>query len=566
MPEVSTAVTFCTTLVDEWVGAGLRHAVVCPGSRSTPMALALETDRRVRVQVFLDERSGGFAALGCGLATGAPAVVLTTSGTAAVNLHPAVVEAGHAAVPLLALTADRPAELHGVGAPQTIDQQELFGPHARRCFEPGLPDELPPDRWRGLAREVWGEATGVTGEAPGAVQLDLPFREPLLGETGWLPPGLASKPPRPAPPEVGADAIEEIAALVSGRSGILVAGCPMDRPEAVLALASHLGWPVLADPRSGTRVPGEAVVGHADLLVREQTFASRAAPEMVIRLGDLPASRVVAEWLGSLEAVQIGVDLWGRRFDPTRSLDRLLAGSPGDFCERLRSVTPPTSDRSWLASWAEAEERAAQAVGESLRTAEAMTEPALARAVVAGIPDDAVLVVSSSMPIRDVEWYSVPREGGRILANRGANGIDGVVSTAVGVATGTGAPTVALVGDLALLHDSNALIGLADRGLDLTIVVVDNGGGGIFHFLPQRDELEESTFERLFGTPHGIDLVELSSVLGLEAAEVERAEDVESTLGRGAGGTRVLVARSDRERNREVHRRIQEAVGRAVAL
>lgn len=565
MSEVTVAATFCTTLVDEWVEAGLRHAMVSPGSRSTPMLMALEMDRRVRVHVFLDERSGGFAALGCALATGVPAVVLTTSGTAAVNLHPAVVEAGHAGVPLLALTADRPPELHGVGAPQTIEQRDLFGSHARGYFEPGVPDELPPDRWRSLAREVWEGATGVTGSVPGAVQLDLPFREPLVGESGRLPPGLASKPRRAGLPEVGEDVVREIAELVDGRRGVILVGCPIDRPEAVLALASHLGWPVLSDPRSGTRVPHEAVVAHADLMLREDAFASQAAPDVVLRLGDLPASRTVAEWLGSLEALQIGVDPWGRRFDPMRNLEHLLTGSPGGFCDGLRSMTRSSSDGAWLASWVDAEVRVVRALEESLREAEGLTEPALARAVVGGMPDDGVLVVSSSMPIRDVEWYAAPRGGAQILANRGANGIDGVVSTALGVAIGSGAPTMALVGDLAFLHDSNALVGLASRDLDLTIVVVDNDGGGIFHFLPQRDALEEGTFERLFATPHGVDLVGLIGAFGLEADEVTKVDEVESILGRRTVGTRVVVARSDRERNREVHRHLQEAVGSALA-
>lgn len=565
MPEVSPSATFCTTFVDEWVSAGMRHAVVCPGSRSTPMAVALESDPRVRVEVFLDERAGGFAALGCGLATGSPAAVLTTSGTAAVNLHPAVVEAWQAGVPLLALTADRPPELHGVGAPQTISQGELFGSHARRCFDPGVPDDLPPDRWRAMAREVWLEAVGGAGAAPGPVQLNLPFREPLLGAAGPLPHDPTSAAETPAPLRIEAEVLSEIAELCTGRLGVIIAGYPIDRPDAVLGLASHLGWPVLADPRSGARVPGEVVVAHGHLLLREEAFASRVVPDVVLRLGDLPASRAVADWVASLDALQIAVERWGRRFDPMRNLHRIVAGSPGEACERLRSATAPTGDGSWLEAWAEAEAGAARAVEEILSAGDAVTEPAIARATVAGIPDDAVLLVSSSMPIRDVEWYSAPRRDVRILANRGANGIDGVVSTAVGAAFGSGLPTVALVGDLAFLHDSNALVGLEARGLDLTIVVVDNGGGGIFHFLPQRVALEERTFERLFGTPHGADLVELARAHGLEAVEVRRVDEVESAVGRRTSGTRVLVVRTDRERNLAVHRMIQEAMGGAIS-
>ncbi|MCB9373638.1 MAG: 2-succinyl-5-enolpyruvyl-6-hydroxy-3-cyclohexene-1-carboxylic-acid synthase [Microthrixaceae bacterium] len=558
---MTAAATFCATLADEWARAGVRHAVVCPGSRSTPLALALADERRLAVEVVHDERSAAFLALGIGLATGVPAVVLTTSGTAAAELHPAVVEAGLADVPLLVCTADRPPELQDVGAPQTIDQAHLFGGSVRWFTAPEVPDDARRATWRPLAARALAEATGAR---PGPVHLNLAFREPLVGAPGPLPPGRDGDVPwlRAAPrPEATADGdASAVAALLSGRRGLVVAGGRSPAaPAAVERLAARLGWPVLAEPRAaGLWRPG--AVTHADALLRVPGFAG-VRPEVVLRTGEPPASKLLAQWLADVPAVAlVGAGRW---IDPAGSV---AATWPAAGTDALARAVEPGDDDRWARRWQDADRAAAAAIEATLARHAEPTEPAVARDVVAHLPAGAMLVVSSSMPVRDVEWYAAAREDVRVLANRGANGIDGVVSTAVGVALATGAPTTVLVGDVAFLHDSNALVGLADRPVDLTVVVVDNGGGGIFSFLPQAASLDPARFELLFGTPHGTDLAGLAGAHGLDARVVTRQAEVGPAVTAAAGRHRpeVLVVRTDRSANVAVHDELHTAVAAAL--
>jgi 2-succinyl-5-enolpyruvyl-6-hydroxy-3-cyclohexene-1-carboxylate synthase len=497
---------FAATLVDEWVRAGVTDAVVSPGSRSTPLALAVA--ERLRVHVVLDERSAGFFALGLGLATGRAAVVVTTSGTAAVELHPAVVEADLAGVPMLVCTADRPPELHHVGASQTVEQRLLFADAVRWAADPGLPD---PSAWRSLA------ARAVLEARTGPVHLNLAFRDPLVGEAGGLPPGRSDgRPWHELEPAVLADGPR----LPDGVRGVVVAGG--GAPPETNGLAARLGWPVLADPRSGLRVPAPTTVAAADAILRAKPFA----PEFVLRVGAPWASKVVNQWLAGLDCEQWLVA--PRWLDPERVVSRLLPALP-------TAGAPAPAD--WLAEWADAETKAQQAVDAS-----AAGEPALARGLVRGLPEGSTLVVSSSMPVRDVEWYGAPRTGVRVLANRGANGIDGVLSTALGVAA-SGAKTVVLLGDLAFLHDVGALATAARRpDLDIEVVVVDNGGGGIFSFLPQAQSLGAERFEQLFGTPHGLDLDAVAKGFGVP----------------------VTVHRTDRADNVRAHEAVHAAVAAAL--
>lgn len=561
----SVAATFCATLVDEWVRGGVRHAVVSPGSRSTPLALALAADSRLRLSVHHDERSAGFVALGIALATGVPAVVLTTSGTAAVELHPAVVEAHHAGVPLIACTADRPPWLRGVGAPQTIDQRHLFGGAVRAFVDPGVPDVAGAGGWRALAAGVLAAACG---SPPGPVQVNLAFDEPLVGDPGDLPPPLDPAPAPPRRPQPGDEELARLAEVLGARRGILVAGGGIDDPEGVALLAGALGWPVLADPRSGCRVPAPHVVAHFDALVRVPALAEALAPEVVVRLGGAPASKVLATWLDGLGNRQVGVHADGLRIDPGRALSEVVAGDPGAVCRRLAPLVAPAPG-SWLDRWQAAEAAAAAALGDVLDAPGSLREPAVARTVAANVPDGGTLVVSSSMPVRDLEWYAAPRKGLRVLANRGANGIDGVVSTALGVALASSGrpagPVVALVGDVAMLHDATSLVGLAGREVDLTVVVVDNDGGGIFSFLPQASALDPAAFEVLFGTPHGAEIGALAAACGVPSATVGTVAELAEVVGSGTGaGARVVVVRTDRADNVEVHESLHEATGAAV--
>lgn len=562
-----TQATFCATLVDEWARAGVRHAVVAPGSRSTPLALAVAADDRLRVHVHHDERSAAFLALGLALVTGEPTVVVTTSGTGAVELHPAVVEADLAGVPLICCTADRPPELIDVGAPQAIDQTHLFGRAVRWAHSPGVADEGGRGRWRPLAARAYAEATGAR---PGPVHLNLAFREPLLGEVGPLPE------PRPgdspwtwrAPAAPVADPVIDPVSDLQGRRGLVLAGPGSGPGEEVAAVAAALGWPVVAAPQAAVwRVPG-ATVPAADAFLREPTTAEALRPEVILHLGGPLASRVVGEWAaatGASHLVAAGPRRW---VDPhgvaavvlDDDVDQLVAA----WAARTGAVNA-VDGGTWRQRWHDTGAAAEAAVAGVLAAAPGPTEPGAARAIVAALPSGARLVASSSMPIRDLEWCTVGGHDVEVLANRGANGIDGVVSTAVGVAIASGAPTGLLIGDVALLHDVNGLLGAAARGIDLVAVVVDNDGGGIFSFLPQAGALPEGRFEQLFGTPHGLDLVAVAAAHGASARSVDGdLEDAVRDAVR-AGGVQVLVVRTDRRANRDLHARINDAVGRAVA-
>jgi 2-succinyl-5-enolpyruvyl-6-hydroxy-3-cyclohexene-1-carboxylate synthase len=560
--------TFCATLVDEWARAGCTDAVVAPGSRSTPLALAMVADDRLRVQVFHDERAAAFAALGAGLAGGRPAILLCTSGTAATHLHAAVAEADLSNVPLLVCTADRPPELWQVGAPQTIDQTRLYGGAVRFFAEPGVPDDAARHSWRSLGARAVAEALGASGR-PGPVHLNLPFREPLVGEPGDLPPGRAGGAPwHQVAPLAGSvppstEVVDRLAPLVDGRRGVVVAGAGIADPDGVSALAARLGWPVLADHRSGCRALPEAV-GHADPLLRVPGFARRHRPEVVLRLGEPLSSKVVGQWLAASGAVEVAVDRHGSWRDPDRILDVVVRAEPGALARCLagRLTAGPVGE---LTAWRAADEAAAAALDEVLADAGPVTEPGTVRAALEATPGGGALVVASSMPVRDLEWFGGRRADVAVFANRGANGIDGVIATAIGVAS-TGRPTVCVLGDVAFLHDSTALIGLAGRDVDLTVVVIDNDGGGIFSFLPQAAQLPAERFERLFGTPHGVDLSALAGAHDLAVASPEGGQaDVAGAIAHAVadGGPRVVRVRTDRQANVALHQRLERAVAAA---
>lgn len=549
---MSAAPTFCATLVDEWIRHGVRHAVVAPGSRSTPMATAL-ADRTagISLHVVHDERVAAFVALGLGLG-GVPAVVLCTSGTAAANLHPAVVEADLSDVPMLVVTADRPPELRDVGAPQTIDQTHLFGRSVRWFHDPGVPDATVAHTWRSLA------ARSFRAAERGPVHLNLPFRDPLVGDPDDLPPGrtpagdegilapIASGPP-------ASDAPFALAALERERGVIVAGGRSGVDPAVVQRITRATGWPLLADPTSGCRHLDGAVTTF-DAALRHPGFADAHRPEVVVRLGRPPASKVLAQWIARSGATVVQVGGPGV-IDPDHDVVATLTADSVAALEGLRGAT----GTPWPARWANAEARAAAALDGVLASEPSLTEPGVARTVAQHLPDGVDLVVASSMPVRDLEWYGGP--AARAHANRGANGIDGVVSTALGRAL-AGRPAVALVGDVALLHDSNALVALSRRAADLRIVVVDNDGGGIFSFLPQAETYPPERFETLFGTPHGSDLVALAEAHGVPGRTVTTADELADALGR-AGPWLVRVA-TERAANVDVHARLHAAVAAAL--
>jgi 2-succinyl-5-enolpyruvyl-6-hydroxy-3-cyclohexene-1-carboxylate synthase len=548
---MSVAATFCATLIDEWVRLGIRHAVVAPGSRSTPMAVALASNQDVTVHIVHDERVAAFVALGIGL-DGVPAMLLCTSGTAAANFHPAVVEAGLSDIPMLVITSDRPPELRDVGAPQTIDQTHLYSRSVRWFHDPGVPDAAGAPTWRALAFRASNAARH------GPVHLNVPFREPLTGTPGELPAAsrrepalLGSHDMAPTPTRASRAANSGMGGAVDRQRGVIVAGGRSGvSVKRIAALADSTGWPVLADPASGARALPAAVTTF-DALLRHREFADAHIPEVVVRIGRPPASRVLAEWIARASCVVVQVGGPGV-IDPGHDVAFVCTI---DELDGLRGASGTT----WAARWRHAEKRALEAIEAELAGDVSLTEPGVARVVATSLPAGVGVVVASSMPVRDLEWFGGPRAIAH--ANRGANGIDGVVSTALGRAL-AGTPTVALVGDIAFVHDSNALVGLRNRSADLRILVVDNDGGGIFSFLPQATVLPADQFETLLGTPHGTDIEGLARAHGIPASTVTDARELAAQLTRP--GPWLVRVPTNRAENVVVHDRLNAAVAAAL--
>jgi 2-succinyl-5-enolpyruvyl-6-hydroxy-3-cyclohexene-1-carboxylate synthase len=573
---------FALTLVDELARAGVTDACLAPGSRSAPVALALAEHPGIAVHVHLDERSAAFFALGAAKRSGRPVVVLCTSGTAAANFHPAVLEADHARTPLLVLTADRPPELRGTGANQAADQLKLYGPAVRWFCEVGVPADDPAAGryWRSLASRAWAEATGPPA---GPVHLNLAFAEPLVPldpptptATGW--PRLAGEPVEgraggapwtAAPRGKRVAAPDDVNALVEAvrnhPRGLLVAGWGVDLdPLAVDAFVAASGWPLLADPLSGAR-RGPAAVSAYDGLLRAPGFAAGHRPDLVTRVGGAPTSKALTAWLDP-SVPQLLVDPDGGWMDPGRSASLRLAADPSALLAAVAErLDGPAPERTWLEDWLAADRLAREAIDGLLDDWAEPFEGRVARDLVAWVPDGGTLVVGSSMPVRDVDAFAAPRDGLRLVANRGLSGIDGFVATALGVAAATDEAVAALCGDLTLLHDASSLLGAAGRPRGAVLVVCDNDGGGIFSFLPQA-RLPRDLFEPLFGTPHGLDLAALAAAARVPATVVEKAADLLPALDAAlaGGGTRLVVARGDRAANLARHRAVTEAVAAAV--
>jgi len=535
------------------------------------LALALAEHPAITVHVHLDERSAAFFALGVAKRSGRPVAVVCTSGTAAANFHPAVLEANQARTPLLVLTADRPPELRGTGANQATDQLKLYGSAVRWFCEAGAPADDPGAGryWRSLASRAVAEATGTPA---GPVHLNLAFAEPLVPPA----PGGDPAPGRPggapwtaAPPPLLAADLRDVASLAeavrANPRGLLVAGWGVDLdPEVVDGFAAASGWPVLADPLSGAR-RGPAAVSAYDGLVRAPGFAAAHRPSLVVRVGAAPTSKALTGWLDE-SVPQVLVDPAGGWLDPGRVASLRLTADPSAL---LAAVTvrldgPGTGD-DWRGEWLEADRLARAAIDGLLDDWAEPFEGRVARDLVAWMPDGGTLVVGSSMPVRDVDAFATPREGLRFVANRGLSGIDGFVATALGVAAAGTEPVAALCGDLTLLHDASSLLGAAGRPRGVVLVVCDNDGGGIFSFLPQA-RLPGELFEPLFGTPHGLDLTALAAAARVPATVVEKAAGLVPALDAAlaAGGTRLVVVRGERAANLARHRAVTEAVAAAV--
>ncbi len=549
-------------LVDELVRGGVRDAVVAPGSRSAPVALALaaaERDGVLRLHVRIDERTASFLALGLARASGRPVPVLTTSGTATAHLHAAVLEADVSGVPLLALTADRPPELRSTGANQTIEQPGLYGGAVRWAADVGVPEagrEAAQNRyWRSVVSRALLAATGALSGDPGPVQLNLAFRDPLLPEEEPGPPaGAWAGRDGGAPWTAGAPAPAAAPPIGDGPRTLVVAGDgPHDVGRAWAAGAAAAGWPVVAEP-SGGAWTGDAVRGGA-LLLGVPDWLDEHRPERVVVVGRPTLSRPVSALLADPRVRVQTVAATPRWPDAGRSSALVTRAGPPEG---------PPSDPAWCAAWRRAADRVGAAVDSLLDAAPGPTAARLARDVVAALPAGALLVLGSSTPVRDVDRLAVPRGDVPVLANRGVAGIDGTVSTAIGAALVHGGPAVALMGDLTFLHDLQGLLtGEGEARPDLTVVVPDNDGGGIFAQLEPGRPAHARDYRRVFGTPHGRDLVALAEALGWPATRVTAAGDLPAAL--AAGGPRVVVVGTDQRAEADLAVALRAAAARALA-
>ena len=559
LPFEDVQASFCAVIVDGWISQGVRHAMIAPGSRSTPLALAIVARTEIHVEVFHDERSAAFAALGVGLATGQPAVLLCTSGTAAAHFHAAVIESSLSHVPLLVVTADRPPELKDVGAPQTIDQTKLYGGAVRWFHDPGVADIAASGSWHSLARQSYASTVGVNS---GPVHLNLPFREPLAGKAIELSSDQPIRAQILGSIGLSDSEIQQAVALLENRKGIIIAGRGCGDASAISELAVSLGWPVLADSRSRCQGISESVV-HFDSLIRCQAFVEKHVPEVVLRIGESPSSKVLNQYVTKSRAFQVHVSASENTFDADSQVSMHISSNPTTFCRGISRLINVASDPKNLSQWVNADKKARATIAKEFASSQnALNAPQVAFISRSSLSKGDNLFVSSSMPVRDLEWFGGDCSLLHVFSNRGANGIDGVIASAIGVAIATRQKTLVLLGDVAFLHDSSSLTALADRDVDLKIVVTDNDGGGIFHYLPQAEIVSEQVFEKLFGTPHQTDLVRLAQAHRLATFDCDSVEQLQKSL--STAGSCVIRVRTDRVSEVAIHQQLHELVSSTI--
>ena len=558
-PSEDAQATFCAVLVDEWLKQGVRHAVIAPGSRSTPLALALTNRSEMHIEVFHDERSAAFAALGVGLATQQPAILLCTSGTASAHFFAAIIEASLSHIPMLVITADRPPELKDVGAPQTIDQTKMYGDAVRWFHDPGVADVAASYSWRSLARQSVAYCIGVS---PGPVHLNLPFREPLVGAAVDLPVSSSTRGQMVGHLELSPTDYAVAATFLNAQQGLIIAGRGCGNSHEISQLASSLNWPVLADSRSGCQGIPEAI-SYFDPVLRSEKFASENQPKVVLRLGESPSSKVLSQFVTNSQATQVHVGAFDSTVDADHQVSMHIACDPTVFCREVLKQVKTKEVAGWLARWLTANTVAESVVVSYFAQSDlSLLAPRVSRLVVESLGNQENLVVSSSMPVRDLEWFGGDCSHVKVFSNRGANGIDGVVATAIGIAVATQQRTAVLIGDVALLHDSSSLTDLHRRNVEMKIVVTDNDGGGIFHYLPQAKLVNPEAFEKLFGTPHGTDILQLAQAHHLATFECRSASELTKAM--ASTGTCVIRVLTDRNNEVLMHQEVNDLVALAI--
>lgn len=571
-----------TVMVDEFIRCGVTDAVVSPGSRSTALAIALaqaEARGELTLHVRLDERTAGYLAIGIAKVTGIPAVVVTTSGTAAVNLHPAIVEADQSGIPLIAVTADRPPQLRGVGANQTIGQARLFDGDVRLSVDMATAAHQPGfvRYWRSTVARVVAASTDAM--RPGPVHVNAAFVEPLVpdGDDSWIEDleGRADGRPWTADARLVAGMStpldDVLDALLDDEKvpthGIVVIGDHDDTEAVELAdeLSDALGWPVIAEP-SGNGAGCSTALSHGPLLLADTAFADAHIPEVVVTIGRVGLNRSVLRMI-SRASLHVAVDSRPEWSDPTRTADVVVASVP----------LPPVEaddDASWLEAWQRADVLAAAATETALFASDdSLTGMHVARITATAVPDGGLLFIGASWPVRHVGSFAANTvQDAVIMGNRGTSGIDGCVSTAWGAAAALqrngGAGALALIGDHTFLYDSNALLSPPEEERpDLVIVVSDNDGGGIFSSLEQGAPEHAGTFERVFGVPLSIDIPKMCESAGIPVVVATTSAELTSAIDDavGTGGVRVVVARTcSRQDEAQILLNVQRAVGEAL--
>ena len=578
---------FAGAFVEELARSGLRHACICPGSRSTPLAISLARHPKIKTWIHLDERSGSFFALGMARALREPVAVLCTSGTAAANFFPAVVEAKYAGIPLLLLTSDRPPELWEWGANQAIDQTRMYGPHAKWSVSMSTP-EATPDLLRSV-RALASRTIATAIEAPaGPVHINLPFREPLAPEVvladhsekvfssapeAWL----GREGEQPYAQVKGGQRVAttaEVTALATSirdaERGLIVCG-PQDDPEfaaCISLLAAKLGYPVLADPLSQVRCGAhdrQMVIDNYDALLRDNGLASALPPQVVLRFGAIPTSKVLLTYLEQhrqARQVVIGNGGW---HDPIHAATDFVQGDATQFARDLSEAIPVARGAAWPRRWLDLATSARRAITHELDAMDELFEGKVIAELASMLPPKVILFAGNSMPVRDVDSFfpSITQQI-RFMANRGASGIDGVVSSALGASAVLPDPLVLVLGDLSFYHDMNGLLAAKQHHLNATIIVINNDGGGIFSFLPLANYPEY--FEQYFGTPHGLTFEQTASLYGIGYSKVTSWREFRAAVSESIGslGTTVVEIPGERVQNVQLHNRVWSAVARAI--
>ncbi|MFT4417093.1 2-succinyl-5-enolpyruvyl-6-hydroxy-3-cyclohexene-1-carboxylic-acid synthase [Fredinandcohnia humi] len=573
----NTALTrYVASFVDELVRVGITEAIVSPGSRSTPMAILMAEHPDMNVTVNIDERSAAFYALGVAKALQKPVAILCTSGTAAANYYPAIVEAYYSRVPLIVITADRPHELRDVGAPQAIDQNQLYGKYAKWFVEMAIPEDT--KQMLAYVRTVAGRAAGTAMSSPaGPVHLNFPFREPLVPnlevENLWETDKQHDT--RHVNVVVGKPSINEnqltpiVNILNNAKKGIIICGPHYDEEfgQAVTQLADKLQFPIFADPLSQLRSgkhPIDLIIAGYDAFLRNENVRDNFTPEIIIRFGAMPVSKALLQYIQKhSSAIQFVVDGDGGWRDPTLSASEMVYCDEVDFCNSLSGVILRKEDSSWLESWMQLNNIVLKNI-KNVHMEESLFEGKVFTELQEILPTHSTLFVGNSMPIRDIDTFFTNNDKGiKVMANRGANGIDGIISTAVGVSA-KNENTVLVIGDLSFYHDLNGLLATKQHNLHITIILINNDGGGIFSFLPQ--SAEKKHFELLFGTPIGLDYEKVVEMYGGSFTRIRNWEDFRTTITESlkTKGLHVVEINTDREENVLIHRKMWNNVSQEI--